>query len=41
MDDHNKLFDHVNDEQIKRTALEMIETEEDAKSLKKYLSDWK
>ncbi|KMY51450.1 hypothetical protein [Peribacillus loiseleuriae] len=36
-----KLYDQVNDEQIKQTAMELIETEEDSKYRKKYLSVWK
>ena len=35
-----KLYDQVNDEQIKQTAMELIETEEDSKYRKKYLSVW-
>ncbi|MBA9026080.1 hypothetical protein [Peribacillus huizhouensis] len=37
----NKLYDQVNDEQIKQTAMELIETEEDSKYRKKDLSVWK
>ena len=36
-----KLYDQLNDEQIKQTALELIESEEDVKYRKKYLSVWK
>lgn len=35
------LYDRVNDEQIKQTAMELIEIEEDSKYRKKYLSVWK
>ncbi|WP_028392444.1 hypothetical protein [Bacillus cihuensis] len=36
-----KLYDQVNDEQIKQTAMDLIETEEDSKYRKKDLSVWK
>jgi hypothetical protein len=35
------LYDQVKDENIKETALELIETEEDLKYRKKYASIWK
>lgn len=35
-----KLFDQLQDEDIKQTALDLIETEEDLKYKKKYLSEW-
>lgn len=35
------LYDELQDETIKRMALELIETEEDSKYRKKYLSVWK
>lgn len=36
-----KLFDEVNDEHIKQTAMELIDIEEDEKYRKKYMSVWK
>jgi hypothetical protein len=36
-----KLSDEVNDEKIRRKALELIETEEDLKYRKKYASLWR
>ena len=36
-----KLYDEISDESIKQTALELIETEEDSKYRKKYMSVWK
>jgi len=36
-----RLYDEVKDEQIRRTALELIETETDAKYRKKYAAAWK
>ncbi|WP_106497929.1 hypothetical protein [Lentibacillus sp. Marseille-P4043] len=35
------LYDEVEDEDIKQTALDLIETEEDEKYRKKYLTVWK
>lgn len=35
------LFDHIEDEKIKETALELIETVEDEKYKKKYMKIWK
>jgi hypothetical protein len=39
--DLRNLYNVVNDETIKRTAMTLIETEEDAKYKKKYASVWK
>jgi len=39
--DLRNLYDEVRDERIKQNALELIETEEDAKYKKKYASVWK
>jgi len=39
--DLRNLYDKVKDEQIKKKALELIETEEDTKYKKKYASVWK
>jgi len=39
--DLRNLYDEVKDEKIKEKALELIETEEDAKYKKKYASVWK
>jgi hypothetical protein len=39
--DLRNLYDAVQDEKIKEKALELIETEEDAKYKKKYASVWK
>jgi len=39
--DLRNLYDEVKDEQIKKKALELIETEEDTKYKKKYASVWK
>ena len=39
--DFRNLYDAVQDETIKQTALALIETEEDAKYKKKYASVWK
>ncbi len=39
--DLRNLYDEVKDETIKQKALELIETEEDAKYKKKYASVWK
>ena len=36
-----KLYDRLNDETIKQIALDLIETEEDIKYRKKYLTVWK
>ncbi|MGM0873468.1 MAG: hypothetical protein ACQEWV_01495 [Bacillota bacterium] len=36
-----KLYDKINDEQIKQKAMELIEREEDSKYQKKYMSVWK
>lgn len=36
-----KLYDQLMDEQIKKTALDLIESEEDVKYRKKYMSAWK
>ena len=35
------LFDQLQDEDIKQLAMDLIETEEDPKYKKKYLSVWK
>ena len=35
------LYDEIKDETLKQTAMELIETEEDTKYRKKYLSVWK
>jgi len=39
--DLRNLYEEVKDEKIKEKALELIETEEDAKYKKKYASVWK
>ncbi|MGG3625360.1 hypothetical protein ABES25_17610 [Bacillus gobiensis] len=36
-----KLYDEINDEHIKEIAMTLIESEEDSKYRKKYLSAWK
>ncbi|MCY8988995.1 hypothetical protein [Bacillus atrophaeus] len=36
-----KLYDELKDEHIKKIAMELIESEEDSKYQKKYLSAWK
>ncbi|MGZ9794068.1 hypothetical protein [Bacillus atrophaeus] len=39
--DLRKLYDELKDEHIKKIAMELIESEEDSKYQKKYLSAWK
>ena len=41
IEDYRKLYDVVKDEAIKQKALELIESEEDAKYRKKYATLWK
>lgn len=41
IDGLKKLYDEIKDEQVKQTAIELIETEEDDKYRKKYMSVWK